>query len=338
MPPTACASPLASGSIATIAGTGQPGSSGDGGPATEAAISPGCRHRRGPRTATSTSARRALDRSAGSGPTASSLPWPVRRPGRSSSLRWAWRSTATVRSTSRTSGRAGSGGSRTTAAPRRSSGTGTSGTKGNEGPAIEAEVQPAGLAIGPQGRPLLRRPQQLPTCRCRRRHPRVRRKHPSQASVEMAAQPSEASFGDSRHGPRDGRGRERLSRGPGQSAHPQGRSDRHHHHDRRDGQGRARGDGGPALEASLTASPFGLAAGRRWVPVLQRMAAERRAQDRSLGDRHHDRRGRHRRSSATVARPRRPRSWPRRASRSTTASCTSSTPAAAASAWSCRKA
>ena len=30
-------------------------------------------------------------------------------------------------------------------------GTGTSGTKGNDGPALEAEVQPAGLAIGPQG-------------------------------------------------------------------------------------------------------------------------------------------------------------------------------------------
>jgi sugar lactone lactonase YvrE len=41
LPPTTCPLPLATGSIATIAGTGVPGSDGDGGPATAAAIRPG---------------------------------------------------------------------------------------------------------------------------------------------------------------------------------------------------------------------------------------------------------------------------------------------------------
>lgn len=77
IPPTSCGpvSSLASGTIATIAGTGVAGSTGDGGPALDAQINPG-RELRSVRTAPSTSAT-PEERSGGSRPTARSRSTPV---------------------------------------------------------------------------------------------------------------------------------------------------------------------------------------------------------------------------------------------------------------------
>jgi trimeric autotransporter adhesin len=154
MPPTACPTPLASGGIATIAGTGgfasPTGPSGDGGPATEADISPGMGI--------------AVD-DAGNVYFSEEAHNRIRRIGTDGII-----TTVAGPSTGADLGRPGGlafdangtlyvsdlGASRVWRVEKDGSttavvGTGTSGSSGNEGPAIDADVQPAGLAIGPQG-------------------------------------------------------------------------------------------------------------------------------------------------------------------------------------------
>jgi sugar lactone lactonase YvrE len=150
LPPTTCPAPLESGSIATIAGTSAKGSDGDGGAAIDAAISP--------------SIGIAVDE-AGNVYFTEEGSRSVRRIGTDGVITTV-ASAATGADFVVPLGLAFSqdgslyvsdlGASRiwrveddgsTTAVV----GTGVSGSSGNEGPALEAEVQPAGLAIGPDG-------------------------------------------------------------------------------------------------------------------------------------------------------------------------------------------
>jgi streptogramin lyase len=151
LPPTTCPTPLEPGSIATIAGTGRAGSSGDGGRATDASINP---------TGVGIAVDGAGDVYFSEGSTRS-----IRRVGTDGLI-------TTVADESTGAGfsyanglafdatdalfvsdlesariwRVEDDGGTTIVA-----GTGVSGSAGNEGPALDAMIQPAGLAIGPDG-------------------------------------------------------------------------------------------------------------------------------------------------------------------------------------------
>ena len=162
LPPTLCPSPLASGSIATIAGTGEAGSDGDGGQATDASINP-------------SGAGIAVDR-VGNVYFTEGLARSIRRIGTDGVITTvadvstgadfsfpnglAFDASGALFVSDLSSARIWrveeDGG--TTAVV----GTGVHGTAGNDGPALEATVQPAGLAIEPGRQHVLRRPQQLP--------------------------------------------------------------------------------------------------------------------------------------------------------------------------------